>query len=150
VCRPSVEAQAIKRAHRIGQDREVRVETLVLKGTVEEKMFERSRRMSRAEHRDAKVLEDDGGIKDIVKNAGLLEFEEGEDRGHGQVALLDGGERVWCREGWWGWDKGRWQRKNAGESGGRKRKRNTGGEKGKAKKAKGGETEKTVGIADAG
>ena len=38
VCRPNIEAQAIKRAHRIGQTRKVFVETLVLKGTIEEKV----------------------------------------------------------------------------------------------------------------
>lgn len=38
VCRPNIEAQAIKRAHRIGQTRKVYVETLVLKGTIEDKV----------------------------------------------------------------------------------------------------------------
>lgn len=37
----SIEAQAIKRAHRIGQTKEVYVETLVLKGTLEEEIFKR-------------------------------------------------------------------------------------------------------------
>lgn len=37
----SVEAQAIKRAHRIGQTKEVYVETLVLKGTLEEEIYRR-------------------------------------------------------------------------------------------------------------
>jgi SNF2 family DNA or RNA helicase len=38
ICRPNIEAQAIKRAHRIGQTRKVFVETLVLKDTIEEKV----------------------------------------------------------------------------------------------------------------
>ena len=38
VCRPNIEAQAIKRAHRIGQTRKVFVETLVLRGTIEEQV----------------------------------------------------------------------------------------------------------------
>lgn len=41
VWRKSVEAQAIKRAHRIGQQHEVYVETLVLAGTMEEAMYAR-------------------------------------------------------------------------------------------------------------
>ncbi len=43
VLRPRIEAQALKRAHRIGQMRPVSVETLVLQGSIEEAMLERSR-----------------------------------------------------------------------------------------------------------
>lgn len=41
IWRREVEAQAVKRAHRIGQTEEVRVETLVLGGTIEEWMWRR-------------------------------------------------------------------------------------------------------------
>lgn len=139
VCRPALEAQAIKRAHRIGQEREVRVETLVLEGTIEEGIWERSRRMSRAEHARAKVLEDDGGVKDVIVNARLLDVEDGED----EVARLEGdGEKVWCRDGWEGWEDGKWLK----GGGGRKRKRSSAGEEvggGGKKKRKG----KGVGFA---
>ena len=78
VCRPNVEAQAIKRAHRIGQTRKVFVETLVLKGMIEEKMLERSKRMTRTEHHEAKQLEDDGGVRAIIQNAEPMAIEEHE------------------------------------------------------------------------
>lgn len=70
VCKPNIEAQAIKRAHRIGQIRPVVVETLLLAGTIEEAMFERARKMTRQEHEDAaKALEDDKGIANIIQKA---------------------------------------------------------------------------------
>ena len=96
VCRPGIEAQAIKRAHRIGQTRKVCVETLVLKGTVEEAMLERAQRMTRAEHADAKTLEDDGGIKQIIQNARLLPLSDNES----QIAPLEVPQQLWGREGW--------------------------------------------------
>lgn len=96
VCRPDVEAQAIKRAHRIGQTRKVVVQTLVLRGTIEEKMLERSKRMTRAEHADATKLEDDGGIQEIIQSARLLDVGPDEN----QMAPLDIPQQLWGREGW--------------------------------------------------
>ena len=51
IWRREVEAQAIKRAHRIGQTEEVYVETLVLKGTIEERLWRRRKGVSEAEGR---------------------------------------------------------------------------------------------------
>lgn len=101
VCRPHLESQAIKRAHRIGQTRKVTVETLVLQGSIEEKMLDRSKAMTQTEHQDAKALEDDGGIRDIIQSATPLPVEEGEaEPGVAQMAPLSQPERLWCRAGW--------------------------------------------------
>jgi SNF2 family DNA or RNA helicase len=55
---PAVEAQAVDRTHRIGQDKTVMVYRLMAVGTIEEKVMalqERKRDLS------ARVLDDDGG-----------------------------------------------------------------------------------------
>lgn len=74
----AVEAQAIKRAHRIGQDKEVWVETLVLRGTVEERIWLRRKRMSEREQRVEGKGNwiDDEGVKHIIQTEGFLKFEE--------------------------------------------------------------------------
>lgn len=113
VCRPNIEAQAIKRAHRIGQTQKVFVETLVLKGTIEEKMLERSKRMTRSEHHDAKALEDDGGIREIIQSAKVLPVLEHEKTGHGQMALLEEPQQLWSRPGWRAFTKVRVARPDA-------------------------------------
>ena len=100
VCRPDIEAQAIKRAHRIGQTRPVFVETLVLKGTIEEQMLERAKRMTRAEHMDAKILEDDGGMREIIQSARVLPIQKHETVGYGQMAPLQIPQQLWGRPGW--------------------------------------------------
>jgi SNF2 family DNA or RNA helicase len=121
VCRPNIEAQAIKRAHRIGQSRKVFVETLVLKETIEEKassspsqirerdvskltllfqMLERSKRMTRSEHREANHLEDDGDIRQIIQSAQMLPISAKERIGYGQVAPLEEQQQLWNRTGW--------------------------------------------------
>ncbi|MCJ1401275.1 hypothetical protein MMC11_004487 [Xylographa trunciseda] len=70
---PSIEAQAIKRAHRIGQTRPVYVETLVLKNTFEEKLLERRRVMTTNEHQQAaKSLLDDTPMNNVIKSLDFI------------------------------------------------------------------------------
>ena len=97
--RPSIEAQAIKRAHRIGQTREVLVETIVLKGTIEEAIFERAKKMSRDEHLEAKTLEDDDKITNIIQNAKIIPVGQEEALGYAQMARLQTPQQVFGRPG---------------------------------------------------
>lgn len=77
IWQPSIESQAIKRAHRIGQTKPVFVETLVLKGTLEEKILHRRRQMSNAEHVKAeKSLLDDRTMNQIIREEGFLKIDD--------------------------------------------------------------------------
>lgn len=79
VWQPNVEAQAIKRAHRIGQARPVFVETLVLKDTLEHQMLQRRKTMTAPEHFDAeKSLLDDPIMSDLIKDAKFIPFTDQE------------------------------------------------------------------------
>ncbi|KIW77692.1 hypothetical protein Z517_07525 [Fonsecaea pedrosoi CBS 271.37] len=79
IWQPDVESQAIKRAHRIGQTRPVYVETLVLRGTLEEKILKRRRQMSNAELVKAeKSLLDDGTMNGIIRGEGFLKIADDE------------------------------------------------------------------------
>lgn len=70
VWQPNVEAQAIKRAHRIGQTRPVYVETLVLKETLEDQILRRRKQMTTAEHQTAKKsLLDDPLMLQMIQDA---------------------------------------------------------------------------------
>ncbi|KAF9698485.1 hypothetical protein EKO04_003721 [Ascochyta lentis] len=94
--RPALEAQAIKRAHRIGQTKEVLVETLVLENTIEHAIFERAKKMSRAQHSEAKELEDDAGIVEIIQNAQVLPVSD-EEQGLAKYALLTRPQQLFGR-----------------------------------------------------
>ncbi|KAI4632171.1 uncharacterized protein J4E87_001642 [Alternaria ethzedia] len=95
--RPNIEAQAIKRAHRIGQTKEVLVETLVLENTIEHAIFNRAKKMSRVDHQEAKELEDDAGIIEIIQNAQILPVGDEEGEGLSSFALLQTPQQVFGR-----------------------------------------------------
>ncbi|KAK1757332.1 DNA repair protein rad8 [Echria macrotheca] len=81
VLNPQIEAQAIGRARRIGQNKPVTVETLVLRGTIEEKVVQRRGEMSQAEQWKCRSLLDDRPIYEWVRNARILPLPGGE---HGE------------------------------------------------------------------
>jgi len=99
VCRPNIEAQAIKRAHRIGQTEDVYVETLVLRGTVEEAMQDRASKMTAGQHLAAKALEDDDGIRTILQEARIFQIGPEELVGHGCMAPLAVPQQIFGRPG---------------------------------------------------
>lgn len=74
---PQVEAQAIKRAHRIGQTKPVYVEILVLKGSIEEVIVERRKNMSTEEHNKCKSILDDQTMYDWIRNVRFQPIPEG-------------------------------------------------------------------------
>jgi hypothetical protein len=98
-CAPHTEAQAIKRAHRIGQVRPVFVETLVLEGTIEEAIFWRSRNMTRQEHDLAgKEISNDEGIATVIQDALSIPLPES-DSSIERMAPLETPLQVFGRKG---------------------------------------------------
>lgn len=101
VWQPNVEAQAIKRAHRIGQTRPVHVETLVLRDTLEDQMLQRRKGMTAQEHQKAeKSLLDDNTMSTIIQNARFIPLPEGQihDREE-QMAKLEIPQQLFARVG---------------------------------------------------
>ncbi|KAF2200508.1 hypothetical protein GQ43DRAFT_481535 [Delitschia confertaspora ATCC 74209] len=115
--RPSIEAQAIKRAHRIGQTKRVLVETLVLEGTIEEAIFNQAKQMSRNEHLEAKTLEDADKIMNIIQNAKVILVEPDEDKGYKQCARLETPQQVFGRMGRGKYQKYGYAERGAGKEG---------------------------------
>ena len=102
IWQPHIEAQAIKRAHRIGQTGAVHVETLVLRGTLEDQIMTRKQEMIRTgESRAAekqKSLLDDGSMRSTIESIKFVPFPDQHQRdvvgkfseGGGEVDYDDG------------------------------------------------------------
>lgn len=76
----SIEAQAIKRAHRIGQTKEVHVETLVLEDTLEEEIYKR--RLGQQDQKDddkKKYVIDDTGMQDFILRHNFLSMDSSQE-----------------------------------------------------------------------
>lgn len=63
-------------------------------------MLERSKRMTRIEHREANHLEDDGGIREIIQGAEIIPISIAEQSSYGQMAPLETPQQLWARPGW--------------------------------------------------
>ncbi|XP_067943533.1 chromatin-remodeling ATPase INO80-like isoform X2 [Watersipora subatra] len=96
---PTVDAQAMDRAHRLGQTKQVTVYRLICKGTIEERILERAREKSEIQrmvisgHNDFKpdvlkakevvsLLIDDEGLKQKIEQAQDSKLERAEKRKH--------------------------------------------------------------------
>jgi hypothetical protein len=92
-----VEAQAVKRAHRIGQFRPVFVETLVLRDSIEEVIIERRKAMSSDEQKKCKTVLDDETLYDWIKNVRFVPLSREELPGPDQMTPLDQPQPVFAR-----------------------------------------------------
>jgi hypothetical protein len=94
---PQVEAQAVKRAHRIGQTKAVHVETLVLKGSIEEVILDRRKDMTNEEHNKLKSILDDQKMYDWIRNVRFLPVSTNGVPGPAQMAKLQSPQPVFGR-----------------------------------------------------
>lgn len=90
VLNPQVQAQAIGRVRRISQQKPVSVETLVLRGSLDEVILEHKQHMTQAEHRRVKSILDVRPIYNWIKNAKItVKAQDDEERIPDMVALQD-------------------------------------------------------------
>lgn len=100
IWQPNIESQAIKRAHRIGQTNPVYVETLVLRGTLEDMMLTRRRQMSDGELKKAsKNLLDDDTMNQMIQKQKFLKFKPDEYDSSNQFARLAQPQQLFGRLG---------------------------------------------------
>ncbi|KAK3985683.1 hypothetical protein QBC44DRAFT_312043 [Cladorrhinum sp. PSN332] len=100
VLNPQVEAQAIGRARRISQQKPVTVETLVLRGSVEELIVKRRGEMTHAEQWKCRSILDDKPIYEWVLDAKILPLpviKEGKG-GEEQMAKLARPQLIFGRD----------------------------------------------------
>lgn len=88
VLNPQVEAQAIGRARRISQKKPVTVETLVLRGSMDEVIVQRRQEMTQAEQRKCRSILDDRPIYNWILNARIIPLPAEEPDGPAQTAML--------------------------------------------------------------
>ncbi|KAK0632464.1 helicase-like protein [Immersiella caudata] len=102
VLNPQIQAQAIGRARRISQKKPVTVETLVLRGSIEEMIVKRRGEMSQAEIRKTHTILDDKPIYEWMLNAKILPLPGGgggeEPNGLEQMARLERPQVIFGRE----------------------------------------------------
>lgn len=91
---PQIEAQAVKRAHRIGQTKPVYIETLVLRGSIEEAIVARRNSISNEEHQKMKSLLDDETLYNWIRNMKPIPMDLGRVSGPKQMSLLATPQRV--------------------------------------------------------
>lgn len=88
VLNPQIEAQAVGRARRISQMKPVTVETLVLRGSLEEVIMRRKKEMTQAEQRKCKSILDDRPIFEWILNPKILPLPAAGAEGLSQTAML--------------------------------------------------------------
>ncbi|KAK3330772.1 P-loop containing nucleoside triphosphate hydrolase protein [Apodospora peruviana] len=99
VLNPQVETQAIGRARRLSQLKPVTVETLVLRGSLEEVIVQRHGEMTQAEQRKCHSILDDKPIYEWILNAKILPLPDTHhpSAGHDQMAKLQTPQLIFGR-----------------------------------------------------
>jgi hypothetical protein len=94
---PQIEAQAVKRAHRIGQTKPVYVETLILKGSIEEVILDRRKDITNEEHNKCKSILDDQKMYEWIRNVRFIPVQDEGVPGPEQMAKLETPQIVFSR-----------------------------------------------------
>lgn len=98
VLNPQVQAQAIARAVRLSHAKPTTVvETLVLRGSLEELLVQRREQMSRPEQWKCRSVLDDKPMYEWILKARILPLPRGVEGGVGEMARLEGGRGVFWR-----------------------------------------------------